>query len=384
MEVEFPLIHSDGGNGVRKAEENKQKLENALLSDDRCPAKVVAYNFTRPLSGGRQSSPKAVCDLYIEQYLEKQGKFPEGHIIRSKPIHSVIDGKGNIRGNPLITYELKRTAKGFNKPRCVDRIDKDYIHNLCKEKGLPYRPYAIRSNARTTKTVIFWHPDYGYASAELKHWMKSAESRDPFRSIISGKEKIRRAKLTVFDNYLTDRIEILDEPPIYESGVARLAVFCKEHGIKSYATVNNIEKGLWFNCPDCRRSDFENIRAIHRLRTGEKEDLGSTVVALMGLQVDGVNTIKFGITSSRLGGLSDDEMLRQRYRGALKDIHLSHRCSTELIAREFEQKMLLETKAIRNHLIPRAFAGYTECRLFSKRNLEVCKRAFLDVVEGIM
>jgi hypothetical protein len=382
--MRFLLIHPDGGNGVRNAQENKVKLENAFLSDSRCPAKVIAFNFTRPLGGGLQSAPKAVCDIYIEKYLNEPGKFEEGSVIKSKPIHSVINAKGEIRGNPLITPELRRISKGVFKPRSTNKIDKFHINDICKRRGLLYRLYSIRNKAKTTRTGIFWHPEYGYGSAELKHWLKSPEAKDPFRNIISGRDKINRAKLIVFDNYLQDRIEILNEPPIYPKGVARILVFCKEHGVKTSATMQNIEKGLWFNCPDCTRSDFENIRNIYRLRSGDKKDLGSTVVGLMHLKVNGVETLKFGITSSRLSSLSNEELLYRRYRKQLIKVHDAHRCQTELEAREFEQRMLIATNSLKNTNVSRKFAGYTECRIFGSRPLELCRRAFSDVVQGVL
>lgn len=382
--MDFFLIHSDGGNGVRNAQENKAKLEKAFLNDSRCPAKVIAFNFTRPLSGGAQSAPKAVCDIYIEKYLNERGKFEEGSVIKSKPIHSVINANGEIRGNPLVTPDLRRLSKSVFKPKSINKIDKAHINDICKEKGLLYRPYSIRNNTKTTRTVIFWHPEYGYGSAELKHWLKSPESKDPFRSIISGREKINRAKLIVFDNYLQDKIEILNEPPIYPKGIARILVFCKEHGVKTSATMQNIEKGLWFNCPDCTRSDFENIRNIYRLRVGDKKDLGSTVVGLMRLNVNGIETLKFGITSSRLSSLSNDELLSRRYRKQLIRVYDAHRCKTELEAREFEQRMLMATNGLKNTKISRAFAGYTECRVIGNRPLELCRRAFSDVVHGVL
>ncbi|AWF80199.1 hypothetical protein BTJ40_04900 [Microbulbifer sp. A4B17] len=378
-EENYPLIDPDGEKVVREKVclKKKEEIEKALLEDDRCPARVIAFNFSSRESGGKIASPKPCCDIAILEYLEREGKFPVGYIIKKHYVHSVIQ-KGGLVGNPLVTYALRRKIKGVYKPRTTNKIDKKYIQKICQNEKLQYRPYAIKEG-KTSKTIIFWHPEHGYSQANLKHWIKSPTTVDPFRNLKKDKEIIRRAKLVVFDNQLHDNYEVVDGGVFRESGVTRVTVFCKQHGIKTSATINNIEVGLWFNCPECSSDDFENIRRLHNLRRDEVDDRGSTIIALMLLSVNGNETLKFGISSSRSNSDEDDDILKKRYGNNLVKIFDSIRCDSELEARELEQELLVETRDIRNYSVPDEFAGKTECRSYTTKNLNRCMRLFSDL-----
>ena len=378
-EDNYPLIDPDSDSVVRKKVclRKKGEIEKALLEDERCPARVIAFNFSSRSSGGKISSSKACCDIAILEYIGKEGKFPVGHIIKRHHVHSIIQ-KGSLVGNPLVTYDLRRKIKGVYKPRTTSKIDCKHIQRICQNENLDYRPYVIK-NGNTSKTVIFWHPEYGYSQANLKNWIKSPATVDPFRNLKKDKEVIRRAKLVIFDNQLQDCYEVVEGGVFRESGFTRVTVFCKQHGIKTNATINNIEAGLWFNCPDCSPDDFENIRRIHNLRRGETVDRGATVVALMLLNINGSDTLKFGISSSRSICDKDDDILKMRYRTNLIKTYDSIRCDSELGAREMEQYLLVETRDIRNYGVPEKFPGKTECRTYSTKNLNRCMRLFCDV-----
>jgi hypothetical protein len=379
---QFPLIHPDGPNGARinKCEENKEKIESAFRSDDRFPAIVRAFNFTRKTSGSKGAA-KAICDIYVELYLSKEGKYPEGTFIRECWVHSLIKGDGSLHGRLLAKSALKgKPNQSVSNQR--NRVNLKYINQLCQDKKLPYRAHSINKNVNT-RAIVFWHPEFGYSSSDLRYWLKNYKEINPFGQFLIDKEMINKVNLVLFDNGLLEHYEVLGDGVFHdEKGSKRVPLFCKEHGIKTHSTLQNIEKGLWLNCPKCRRVDFDNIRKIQQLRRGELQDKGSSVVALMILVIDGVKTLKFGISSTRIVSLANEEVLKNRYNSNLKDVLISHRCKTELEARELEQLMLNETREIRNYRIPSSFAGYSECRVYGTIQKNICERAFNATIES--
>ena len=376
LEDDYPIYGEKSDSKVTNVEEKKELVERAFREKTDCPVSVWAHNF-RGLASNKKTSTKLHCDLLVLGYLDSEGAISVGEVKRIR-----FDNYIKANGTAIDRNPFSVNRKVTNKKTARTKINKEYIKDICVKDGLDYRPYSLKMLNGYWR-CIFWHPEYGYSDLlHISCWLKN--KNDPFRLQRHDIDVVNRAKLVIFDNNLSNLYEVIGNKVIYsELGHKSVEVFCKLHDEKNIARIGDIEKRLTFNCSGCRKKDFGGVKRLQELKVCPELDEGSTVVALVSLEVNGSKTLKFGITSKGLCHQSDLEWLNKRYEGKVLEVIESYRCKTELEARKLEQYMLIETLKYFNDKVPSNFGGYTECRLAGSNSLRTCTRVFLDALSLI-
>lgn len=376
------LIEGIGSDKMRKIKELKQRIEEKLSVDTRCPVEVWAFNF-RPKKGKGRSQNKACCDLLLLDYKSEKGKFDIGQVVCEVLCHNITE-KRKTDYNPFAAHHQRKSS---TQKVASKRIGKREVNEICINENLSYRPLSIQNSEKGLKKIIFWHPEYGYSSASKHHWVnfKTKIRPDPYRIHKINKEIINKAKLIVFENGLEKIYQVLDEPPLYGNHAdKRISVFCKLHGEKTVARLHDIEKGLWFNCKQCAKKFFWNKNRLRELKQHPSKDNGENIVYLVSAKVKDVKTLKFGVTQVGSVCRTDTQAIEARFNsGTYRNLKIleHYRCSTEREARELEDMMLLETLEFRNDEINQTVGGYTECRTYSDSTISYCKKIFYLTLE---
>lgn len=358
-----------------------EAIKEALRNSPTCPVEVELENFHK-IKTREKGAARLHFDFRVVQYLKEPGKIPEGEVLKHRRWDDYFWSKKNIASgvNP---FAKKGRKKGKESLRPREAITTKSINDICIRENLDYRLHSYKV-VNGIKRGVFWHPEFGYSDSMIPLNQWKARISNPFKSNQLDKEQITKVTLTIRDNdleniYEIDSNEILKD----KNNLRRIKILCKIHLHRDYCDVNTLLNKLSFNCPGCRKKDFWGLRRLRQLELNPALDKGTCIVYFVKLNINGMTTLKFGITQFKSGTETERSAIERRYKKPgekiLAILNLKT-CDTELIARQHERRMLTNTIQYIDTSIEKHFGGYSECRVDSDPSKAVCSRIFEETI----
>ena len=346
-------------------------------SKDQCPALVKAIN----IHPAKKSKNRWYFDLVLIKYLKEDGRYPVGYVHKNLSIDNYIRSKTGVLTNKN-PFAIRKKRGVSQKERNL--ITATLINKICKEKKYGCNFHKKIFIGKVVH-LSFWHKSHGYSVRRpvASSWVNKPS--DPFAKKNGDMKCIDAVQGLIFDNKLSGLYEISPQPPVVirsKENIRRIGIFCLIHSTHVVASVQHILNRQVFNCPQCRKKDHFGSTRIRELKLNLKKDAGSTIVYLVRLKINSIETLKFGITKA-LGNFSSVDCIKERFSSKVFDlveIIRKHLCESELDALINEAKMLDETISLINNEVSRRVPGATECRVYNKKAEFVCKCVFDDVI----